>query len=76
MLNETDQTFAKQHMGIKQDKTKMMGLYQKKEKDLLAVEIRSEIKKLTKRTILQKLTLIYDPLGIIPPITIIGKVVH
>ena len=54
----------------------MLGLHRKKEKDLVVVEIPSEIKKLTKRTILQKLTLIYDPLGIIPPITIIRKMVH
>ena len=76
MVNESDQTFAKQHLGINQDKTKMLGLHWKKEKDLLAVEIPSAIKKLTKRIILQKLTLIYDPLGIIPPITIIRKMVH
>ena len=36
-------------------------------------QIAIEIKKLTKRTILQKLTLIYDPPGLILPTTIIEK---
>lgn len=50
----------------------------KKNKDFLAVEIPSEIKKnkFTKRTNLQKQTPIYDILGIISPSTIIGKIIY
>ena len=46
----------------------------KKNKDFLAVEIPSEIKKLTKRTASQNLASIYDYLGEISPTTIIGKI--
>ena len=70
-----DQTYAKQQLGVKLNKTKMLGLPCNKDGDMWAVEIPSEVKNLTKRTILQKLAWIYDPLGIISPTTIIGKII-
>ena len=76
LVHETDQIFAKQKLGVKSNETKMLGLPWKKDKDLLAVEIPSKIKKLTKRAILQKLASIYDPLGIISPTTIIRKIIY
>ena len=39
LVNETDQNFAKQQLGMKLTGTKMLGLSRKKGKDLLAVEI-------------------------------------
>ena len=71
-----DQTYAKQQLGVKLNETKMLGLPWNKDEDTLAVEIPSEVKKLRKRTILQKLASIYDPLGIISPATIIGKIIY
>ena len=71
LVNETDQTFAKQTLGMKLNEIRMLGLSWKKDKDMLAVEISSEMKKLTKQTILQKLASIYVPLGITSPTTII-----
>ena len=53
----------------------MLGLSWKRGKDFLAVEISSEIKKLTKQTILQKMTSLCNPLGIIPPTATIGKII-
>ena len=73
LVNETDQNFAKQQLGVESNETKMLGLSQKKDNDLLDVEKQSEIKKPTKRKILQKLASIYDILGIMSPITIIVK---
>ena len=61
---------------MKLNETKVLGLPWKKDKDLLAVEIPSEIQKLTKLTVLQKVASIYDPLGIISPPTIIGKIIY
>ena len=71
-----DQTYSKQQLGIKINETKMLGLPWNKNEDTLAEEIASEVKKLTKRTIFQKLASIYDPLGIISPTTIIGKIIY
>ena len=48
MVNETDQGFAKQQLGIKLNEPEILGLSWKKDKDLLVVELLSEIKKLTK----------------------------
>ena len=39
LVNETDQNFAKQQLGMKLTGTKMLDLSRKKGKDLLAVEI-------------------------------------
>ena len=76
LVNEADETFPKQHLGVELNETKMLGLSWKKDKDFLAREISSEIKKLTKRTTLQKLASTYDHLGIISPTTIIGKIIY
>ena len=59
----------------------MLGLSWSRDEDTLAVEMPSEVKKLTKRTILQKLASIYDqklasiydPFEIISPTTIMEK---
>ena len=42
-----DQTYAKQQLGVKLNETKMLGLPWNKDEDTLAVEIPSEVKKLT-----------------------------
>ena len=69
-------TYAKQQLEVKLNETKMLGLPWNRDEDTLAVEIPSAVKKLTKRTILQKLASIYDPLRIISPTKIIGKTIY
>ena len=61
---------------MKSNETKLLGLPWNKDEDTLAVEITSEVKKMKKQTILQKLGSIYDPFGIISPTTIIGKIIY
>ena len=61
---------------MKLNETKILRFPWNKDKDTLALEIPSEVKKLTKRTILQKLASIFDRLGIISPTTIIGKIIY
>ena len=48
MLNETDKIFEKQQLVVRINELKILGLSWKNGKDLLAVEILSEIKKLIK----------------------------
>ena len=69
-------TYAKQQLEVKLNETKMLGLPWNRDEDTLAVEIPSAVKKLTKRTILQKLASIYDPLRIISPTKVIGKTIY
>ena len=61
---------------MKLNETKMLGLSSKKDRHMLALEVLSENKKLTKQRTLQKLASIYDPIGIILPTTITGKIVY
>ena len=75
-VHETDQLFAKQQSGVKLNETKMVCISFKKNKDFSAVEIPSEIKKLTNWIILQKLASICDPLDIISPTTTIGNSIY
>ena len=71
-----DQMIAKQQLRVKLNETKMLGLPWNKDEDTSAVEIASEVKKLTKQRILQKLASIYDPLRMISPTTIIEKIIY
>ena len=64
--NETDQTFTKQQLDIKYNEIIEHGL---------AVKKSSEIKKVSKRIVLQKLESMYDPLGKFFPTTIIGRII-
>ena len=66
--------FAKEHLGTKANKTKILGLNWDKLRDTLRVEIPTESQRLTKRNILKTLASIYDPLGFISPVLLIGKI--
>ena len=57
-----DQTYTKQQLGVKLNETKMLGLTWNKDENTIAVEIPSDVEKLAKQTIFQKLTSTYDPL--------------
>ena len=71
--SSTEQTYAKQQLGVKSDETKMLGIKWDKKKDKLNIEIPPPIQKITKRNILQKLASIYDVLGFISPCTLVAK---
>ena len=71
-----EQTFAKQQLNVKPDESKMLGLKWDKKQDTLAVIIPSEEAQPTKRGILRKLARIYDPLGLVAPLTLIGKQIY
>ena len=68
-----EQSFAKQQLNVKPTESKMLGLKWDKHQDTLAVMIPTEQAKPTKRGILGKLASIYDPLGLIAPLTLTGK---
>ena len=57
-----DQTYTKQQLGMKLNETKMLGLTLNKDENTIAAEIPSEVEKLAKQAILQKLASTYDPL--------------
>ena len=71
-----EQSFAKQQLNVKPTESKMLGLKWDKHQDTLAVMIPTEQAKPTKRGILGKLASIYDPLGLIAPLTLTGKQIY
>ena len=71
--SSTEQTYAKQQLGVKSGETKMLGIKWDKKKDKFNIEIPPPIQKITKRNILQKLASIYDVLGFISPCTLVAK---
>ena len=56
--------------------SRILGLSWNKKRDTVSVEVPSEQARLTKRGILAKLTKIYDPLGLISPEALRGKLVY
>ena len=71
-----EQSFAKQQLNVKPTESKMLGLKWDKEQDTLAVVIPEEETQPTKRGILGKMAKIYDPLGLIAPLTLTAKQIY
>ena len=78
VINQADgnnQTYAKQQLGVKPNETKLLGMHWDKNRDVVSVSIPRK-KDDTKRGILRFLASIFDPLGIISPITLCGKILY
>ena len=72
--SEKELHFAKEYLGTKANETKILGLNWDKQRDIFRVEIPTESQRLIKRNILKTLASIYDPLGLISPVLLIGKI--
>ena len=71
--NDEEVTFAKQELGDEKAQTKLLGLSWDKSKDSLSVTLDHEGYGTTKRSVLSQLAKIYDPLGLVSPMTLQGK---
>ena len=72
-----DVTYAKQQFGaVNEGECSLLGLPWNKSADTISVVIPTEAAKTTKRGTLQKLAKIYDPLGLVSPITLQGKLIY
>ena len=69
-------TFAKQQLGTSQSGTKLLGLQWNKSQDVLKVATTKEEPATTKRGALSQLAKIYDPLGLVSPTTLPGKLLY
>ena len=69
--------YAKQQLGGDSTDTTMLGLKWNKSSDTLTVSFPTvdSVSTTTKRTILSKLAKVYDPLGVVSPITLEGKII-
>ena len=75
--NEETVTYGKEQLGSKSIETKILGVCLNKQNDTQGVDfkpckydINSDV---TKRSILRPMTSVYDPLGVILPMLLVGK---
>lgn len=72
-----EETYAKEQLGTsKKEGASLLGLQWNKESDTISVIFPSEGTEPTKRGILSKVAKIYDPLGLVSPITLGGKFLY
>ena len=76
LSSSAEDTFAKQQLGVPSGQTTLLGLSWDKERDVIKIEIPSGKAEPTKRGILGKIAKIYDPLGLISPLTLHGKFLY
>ena len=76
--NDGDITFAKQQLSVNptRDECKLLGLKWDKANDLLQVDLPKIPAVLTKRGVLAYLAKVYDPLGLISPTLLEGKLMY
>ena len=67
------QSYAKEQLGVQHGETKLLGLSWNKHNDTLVVAFPNKPEEITKREILRFLASVYDPLGIVSPVTLLGK---
>ena len=73
----TQETYAKQQLGVPQrGKGSLLGVSWDMEKDALEVKFPAERAQPTKRNVLGKLSRVYDPLGLVSPTTLSGKLLY
>jgi hypothetical protein len=68
-----EQSYAKTQLMVKPKESKVLGLKWYKQSDMLKISFPSEEVPAMKRGILSKLAKIYDPLGLVSPLTLEGK---
>ena len=73
----SEQSYAKQQLGVGRDETKLLGLSWNKAEDTLGVVFpESQRENVTKRSLLKDLASVYDPMGIVSPVTLGGKLIY
>ena len=74
---EETETFAKQQLGVPNgEQASILSLPWSKEEDTIGVKFPSSVTEPTKRGVLGKIARIYDPLGLVAPLTLTGKVLY
>ena len=64
------------HLGVKPQDTSLPAVPWDKQNDTMKVNFPDQLKEVTKRSILGKIANIYDPLGIVSPTTLQGKLFY
>ena len=75
-IHDDQSAFAKEQLGPRHTETKLLGLPWNKKEDTLCVDTVNKEPATTKRSALSQLASVYDPLGLISPTTLLGKVLY
>lgn len=67
------QSYAKEHLGLKPNEAKLLGLPWDTKEDTLAVTFSRDSEEATKREVQRNLASVYDPLRVESPVTVLGK---
>ena len=73
---EQQESYAKEQLGVKAGETKMLGMVWNKTDDTLGVTFPEPCEQVTKRGILRSLASVFDPLGLVPLVTLTGKLIY
>ena len=75
--SDTDQSYAKQQLGVRSEETKLLGVPWNKTTDKIGVTFPcTSTEVVTKRTVLSEIASIYDPLGLVSPVSVSGKMIY
>ncbi len=74
--DSSEQSYAKSQLGVKKEETKLLGLIWNKTEDTIGVDFPEKQDNMTKRSVLQNIASVYDPLGIVSPTTLAGKLIY
>ena len=72
---ESEESFAKQQLKSKKSGTKLLGLGWNESEDTISISCEKKDSEPIKRGVLQTLASIYNPLGIVSPVTLMGKII-
>ena len=72
-MTEDSQTYAKEQLGVKTNKAKLLPLPWDSVEDTLAVTFSGDSNKATQRKVLRSLASTYDPLEVASRVTLVGK---
>ena len=73
---EQQESYAKEQLGVKAGETKMLGMGWKRTDDTLDVTFPDPYEQVTKRGILRSLASVFDPLGLVSPVTLTGILIY
>ena len=75
-VEATEPSYVEDQLGVKPGDTTLLGVPWDKENDTIKVNFPDRSNEVTKRGVLGKIAKIYDPLGIVSPTTLQGKLIY
>ena len=73
---EQQESYAKEQLGVKAGEMKMLGMAWNKIDDTFGITFPEPFEQVTKRGILRSLASVFDPLGLVSPVTLTGKFIY